>query len=867
MTTDTALETEPNPPLSGPSSVSFRILLVGILHVAALSAVAVAQPLFDLLGRNAEFFVARGSEPIDIWLLVLALILAIPALALLVELPVRLAGVLAYRVVHSVIIGALFAALAVQVLKRVVPVNGWVLIALALLAGAAFGYAYNRFETLRTFLTWLSPAPLIVATLFLVFTPVSRLVFPSAAADAVGTIAASDTPVVIVVWDEMHSVGLTGADGLVDRNSFPNTARLADDARWYRKASGMSDSTSFAVPPIVDGMLPVDGLLPIAVDHPRNLFSILGGSHEVVVREPVTALCPDSVCEETAPESERLGFAGRMRSLASDIRVVYLHVVIPEDLAGGLPAIDRVWGDFGANAADYEGESAGGAADSQELRAEFADRRANSYIVEELSTDRAASVEDFIADIPAPTARPLFVFLHAALPHAPYRYAPSGRQYRDSGELPGLVDGRWTEDDWVVAQAEQRFLMQTEVADRLLGDLIDKMEDEGWYDEALIIVTSDHGVGFSPGGFVRSVTPENFGETMSVPLIVKLPDQTSGEVLDADARTVDIMPTVLGALGIEIDWEVDGRSLLLDQADRGLKEAFRSNGSVIEGDPLMPAWDVALSNKIRRFADGDGVIDVYRSSYSAIIGSPVEDLVVARESAGTAEVNALQSLDDIDPAGSLSPSHLTGRIRFAEPTEGEVAVALNGVIQVVGPLVEPDSLGGRFSYFVPEEAFLPGANAVAFYLVPDPNEPTQIVPIDLTSARVYRTSMYADGEEYLEADGIGVPITSHHTGGIDAVIPRGAAYGVAGWAADLQAEAPAGEIVVVVDGVSVLVSAPNLRRVDVGDALGNPVYADSGFSLEVASDVIDRADSVRVFAVTQDVAATELVLPEGAFGS
>ena len=33
----------------------------GGLRLAALWAFAVAQPLFDLLGRNAEFFVARGS--------------------------------------------------------------------------------------------------------------------------------------------------------------------------------------------------------------------------------------------------------------------------------------------------------------------------------------------------------------------------------------------------------------------------------------------------------------------------------------------------------------------------------------------------------------------------------------------------------------------------------------------------------------------------------------------------------------------------------------------------------------------------------------------------------------------------------------
>jgi hypothetical protein len=39
------------------------------LHLGGLWALAFAQPLLDLLGRNAEFFVARGSTRGDILLL------------------------------------------------------------------------------------------------------------------------------------------------------------------------------------------------------------------------------------------------------------------------------------------------------------------------------------------------------------------------------------------------------------------------------------------------------------------------------------------------------------------------------------------------------------------------------------------------------------------------------------------------------------------------------------------------------------------------------------------------------------------------------------------------------------------------------
>ena len=57
----------------------------------------------------------------------------------------------------------------------------------------------------------------------------------------------------------------------------------------------------------------------------------------------------------------------------------------------------------------------------------------------------------------------------------------------------------------------------------------------------------------------------------------------------------------------------------------------------------MPAWDTALANKVRRFSDGDGGIDVYRSGYSSIVGSPVADLTIANRVAGGAEMNALDT--------------------------------------------------------------------------------------------------------------------------------------------------------------------------------------------------------------------------------
>ena len=56
-------------------SIGFRR---AALHLGGLWALAFAQPLLDLLGRNAEFFVARGSTTGDILLLAFGYVLLPP---------------------------------------------------------------------------------------------------------------------------------------------------------------------------------------------------------------------------------------------------------------------------------------------------------------------------------------------------------------------------------------------------------------------------------------------------------------------------------------------------------------------------------------------------------------------------------------------------------------------------------------------------------------------------------------------------------------------------------------------------------------------------------------------------------------------
>ena len=156
------------------------------------------------------------------------------------------------------------------------------------------------------------------------------------------------------------------------------------------------------------------------------------------------------------------------------------------------------------------------------------------------TTSRREILEGFIDGIRAAGAKPGLFFIHSVLPHAPWIYLPSGKQYDLDGLPPQIRDcdvfaaGRagldrqskhWPEDPVVVAQAQQRYLLQVQFVDRELGRLLRHLKEVGLYDRSLIVITADHGVSFVPGQPFRGICQEIYPETLSVPLLVKLPGQ------------------------------------------------------------------------------------------------------------------------------------------------------------------------------------------------------------------------------------------------------------------------------------------------------------------------------------------------------
>lgn len=110
-------------------------------------------------------------------------------------------------------------------------------------------------------------------------------------------------------------------------------------------------------------------------------------------------------------------------------------------------------------------------------------------------------------------------------------------------------------------------------ADHCVGQMLQKLKDRDLYDEALIIVTSDHGEAFWQHG-INGHNQQIYDEIMRVPMIVKLPKamQLGGKRIESMVSTIDVVPSVCEWMNLSPP-DVDGLSVapLVDGREQGDK--------------------------------------------------------------------------------------------------------------------------------------------------------------------------------------------------------------------------------------------------------------------------------------------------------
>ena len=167
--------------------------------------------------------------------------------------------------------------------------------------------------------------------------------------------------------------------------------------------------------------------------------------------------------------------------------------------------------------------------------------------------------------------RPTFLFVHTYDIHGPY----PGVRRADAGDDAAGSGGAWRAlraipalrylalDRYPSREAMVRGYDEgVRSTDRTLGALFDRLREIGVWDGALVVVTSDHGETlFERGDFVGH-TFSLHDEVIRVPLVVKLPHAVATGRSDELVEQVDLLPTVLAAVGLPAEPGVSGSDVL-----------------------------------------------------------------------------------------------------------------------------------------------------------------------------------------------------------------------------------------------------------------------------------------------------------------
>ncbi len=541
-----------------------------------------------------------------------------------------------------------------------------------------------------------------------------------------------------------------------------------------------------------------------------------------------------------------------MSSLSEDLAVVYGHVVLPDGISKNLPSVTETWQDFGKEHAEAEL-----AAKPLAVRN---DADIDQAVGRQLWQDQRFQMEQYVQTIEA-TEEPTLFFLHAMLPHSPWRFLPSGRQYGDALGIDGLADDGWGGNDFLVQQGWQRHLLQTGLVDRLLGDLIDRLEDAGLYEKSLIVVTADHGVAFKPNDRRRGITETNIGDIANVPLIIKRPEEHLGLIVDRTVRTVDILPSIAAALGEPLPFEVDGESVY-DRANDDQTVEVRQR----VGEPVSaPAADVieqrneTLIRKLHLFGaqSQDGLYAF--GADAGLVGAAPDTLPSVDAEDLTASIDGEPLLRSVDLDSALVPAHISGGISGEDAREGiRLVVAVNGTIAGVGQSF--DSNGSIvFSSYVPESAFQEGANDVQVYAVTEQDGEPALQALGGTGAQPEYTLTET---EIATSEGEPIPIAPGTEGSVEDWFFERDAVRFGGWAGDVESHAPADRVLVFADGELVHSGTPGIGRSDL--AKRYPGLGRSGFVFDLPQSLVGDGGEVnlRFFAV-RDGTATELTYANG----
>jgi len=115
-------------------------------------------------------------------------------------------------------------------------------------------------------------------------------------------------------------------------------------------------------------------------------------------------------------------------------------------------------------------------------------------------------------------------------------------------------------DNEIIRTDIARFLTNVQLMDKQVGEIIQKLKDDGLYDNTIIFFYSDHGDGLP---FVKR---ELYDRGLKVPMIIRFPNAEKAGTVDSQLISfVDLAPTILSLANIPVPKYIQGQAFLGNQ--------------------------------------------------------------------------------------------------------------------------------------------------------------------------------------------------------------------------------------------------------------------------------------------------------------
>jgi hypothetical protein len=629
---------------------------------------------------------------------------------------------------------------------------------------------------------------------------------------------------VIIQLDEMPLASVMDLSGNVNAELFPNFARLAEEGTWYRNALSSSIATTQSVPAILTGVHGEKGMSPSSVDHPDNLFTLLSDSYEMHVIEWVADMCPEEICADYAGRAP-----AQFSALVKDVGVVYGHLSLPVTLREGLPSIDNAWKGFLGQSNKPTGagiEIEGLPVPPDGTRAQWIDW-----------------MQRIINGIDVGDA-PILSYAHLQAPHVPWEINPTGTHYErpeEYTEVEGVEgNGKWALDVEPALMGFQRHLFQLGFLDVMLGRLFDRLDETKTWGETMVIVVADHGASFVPGEHRRWPYDNNRDDLYRVPLFIKYPNQTVGEVRDEPVFGIDVMPTIAEVLGVSEAWEFDGVSLLdVDGVERHHKPVAwccNTDGASIE---LSVLFDQVERNH-RWIPDQEswtGVAAV--GPYQTLVGQSADVLDATDSDELRWSLEDGSDLADLDAGSGVVQTLITGRIELPpEAISNDLILVVNGRVAGFGFVSRDSSGGGSIRGMISEEFVVDGHNEIDILVPVDGggwvSGSADVLSLSLVSHDGRELEIRAEGSRRIQVD----KVASEEEG-----------WTVTGWSADVTRKQTPDMIYVFAGEELIAYGPPTEENKNVVRWFDSDDLLVSGFSFDIeTAQVPDDVDQLTVVA-------------------